>query len=411
VGYCLAMSENGSSSGRRVGVAVIGLGGAVATTAAAGLELLRLGIAGHDGLPLAGLDADLAAYEELVLSGWDVSGDDLATQAERHGVLGPAELAAAAPALSAVRPWPAVRNAAFCRNVDGAHAVLADGHRAAAGAIAHDLRRFREDAVLDGLVVLNLASTERPADLDAPALATLAGLERALDEDDPAVGPAVLYAYAAIREGVPYVNFTPSVAADAPALVELARELNVPVAGKDGKTGQTLMKTVIAPALRDRALRVEGWFSTNILGGGDGLVLDDPDSLQSKLDTKGSVLDGILGYEVADHKVRIEYYRPRGDAKEAWDAIDVVGFLGQRMQLKVNFLCKDSILAAPLAIELARLADLADRRGDGGVQEHLGVFFKAPMTADGRAPEHAMPVQQATLERWLAAGRAAAATP
>jgi myo-inositol-1-phosphate synthase len=254
-------------------------------------------------------------------------------------------------------------------------------------------------------VMVNLASTERPVPLDHPALATLDGLEVALDADDPAVGPGVLYAYAAIAEGVPYANFTPSVCADAPALIELAERLGVPVAGKDGKTGQTLMKTVIAPGLRSRALHVDGWFSTNILGNRDGLALDDPDSLASKLGTKGSVLDACLGYHVEDHVVRIEYYRPRGDAKEAWDTVDLVGFLGERMQLKVNFLCKDSILAAPLVIELARLLDHARLRGEAGVQEQLGGFFKAPMTADGRPPEHALHRQEDELAAWLADGR------
>ena len=174
------------------------------------------------------------------------------------------------------------------------------------------------------------------------------------------------------------------------------------VAGKDGKTGQTFMKTVIAPALRSRSLHVDGWFSTNILGNRDGLALDDPSSLKSKLGTKKSVLDEILGYPVEDHIIDIRYYRPRGDDKEAWDNIDVTGFMGQRMQIKVNFLCKDSILAAPLAIEIARCLGLADRRGEGGVQEQLGVFFKAPMTPEGRPPVHAFHTQERRLLDWLA---------
>jgi myo-inositol-1-phosphate synthase len=214
----------------------------------------------------------------------------------------------------------------------------------------------------------------------------------------------MVYAYAAIAEDAGYVNFTPSLAADVPALVAFAEQRGVPVAGKDGKTGQTMVKTVLAPAFRARALTVEGWYSTNILGNRDGLALDDPDSLNSKLQTKGSVLDSILGYPVEDHVVRIDYYRPRGDQKEAWDAIDLVGFLGQRMQIKVDFQCRDSILAAPLAVELARLTDLAQQRGEGGVQRQLGWFFKAPMTADGGVPEHAFHRQEDVLLDWLAAG-------
>ncbi|WP_375466242.1 inositol-3-phosphate synthase, partial [uncultured Methylobacterium sp.] len=178
---------------------------------------------------------------------------------------------------------------------------------------------------------------------------------------------------------------------------------NVPVAGKDGKTGQTMMKTVLAPAFKARALHVDGWFSTNILGNRDGLALNDPNSLQSKLNTKGTVLDSILGYPVEDHLVHIHYYRPRGDDKEAWDNIDVTGFMGQRMQIKVNFLCKDSILAAPLVIEIARVLDLAKKRGDGGVQEQLSTFFKAPMVRNGKGPEHDFGKQGKMLLDWLGA--------
>jgi myo-inositol-1-phosphate synthase len=181
----------------------------------------------------------------------------------------------------------------------------------------------------------------------------------------------------------------------------LAERERVPVAGKDGKTGQTLIKTVLAPAFRSRALKVDGWYSTNILGNRDGQILDDPSSLASKLGTKGSVLDSILGYDVDDHVVRIDYYRPRGDAKEAWDNIDLIGFLGQRMQLKVDFLCRDSILAAPLVLELVRLVAEAKRRGEGGAQEQLGFFFKAPTTKDGRVPEHALHAQERALFDWL----------
>jgi myo-inositol-1-phosphate synthase len=257
--------------------------------------------------------------------------------------------------------------------------------------------------------MVNLASTERPVALDLPALATVDAFEAALDADDPEIGPGMLYAYAAIREGVPYANFTPSVSADVPALIALAEAENVPIAGKDGKTGQTMVKTVLAPGLKGRALRIAGWFSSNILGNRDGQALHDPDSLQSKLDTKGAVLDSIVGYHVEDHVVAIHYYKPRGDEKEAWDTIDLVGFLGRPMQLKVNFLCRDSILAAPLAIEIARVLDLASRSGHGGVQEQLGLFFKAPMTADGSVPEHALHRQEEALRAWLAQAVPAAA--
>ncbi len=405
-----AQSSNATRVPRRVGVAVVGLGGAVATTAVAGLELLRLGASGPDGLPLAGLQVGgvpveqatgLVPYDQIVLGGWDLDGSDLRKAAEQHGVLDHRQLEVVGPVLSSITPWPAAADADFCRNVTGAHVVVADGRRAQADAIRADLRRFREQESLDGLVLVNLASTERWPDMTAPALQTPEGFEAGLDADDPVIAPAMVYAYAAIMEGVGYGNFTPSLGADVPALIALAEQRGVPVAGKDGKTGQTMMKTVLAPAFRSRALRVEGWYSTNILGNRDGLALDDPSSLASKLSTKGEVLDSILGYQVEDHVVRIDYYRPRGDQKEAWDAIDLIGFLGQRMQVKVDFQCRDSILAAPLAVEIARLLDLAQQRGEGGVQRHLGWFFKAPMTADGSTPEHALHRQEQTLLDWL----------
>jgi myo-inositol-1-phosphate synthase len=252
--------------------------------------------------------------------------------------------------------------------------------------------------------MINLASTEKAVDRDSEMFASLESFEQALDTNAPEISPAMFYAYAAIAEGVPFANFTPSVAADVPALVEFARQQNVPIAGKDGKTGQTMMKTVIAPGLRARALKVEGWYSTNILGNRDGLALSDPESLKSKINTKGSVLDEILGYKVEDHLVDIRYYRPRGDNKESWDNIDITGFLGQPMQIKINFLCKDSILAAPLVIEITRILDLAHRRGESGVQEQMSVFFKLPQVENEveTHPVHALHRQEKMLYDWLA---------
>ncbi|WP_089156468.1 inositol-3-phosphate synthase [Micromonospora sp. NBS 11-29] len=384
---------------QRIGVAVVGLGGAVATTAVAGVELLRLGMRDTSGLPLAHR-TDLVPYESLVFGGWDLAPDDLAKAAHVHRVVEPAQLDTVAGPLQAIRPWPAVSDPAWCRNATGANVVPVGPLRERVAHLREDLRRFRTEQALERVVVVNLASTEARPDPAAPVLARLAAFEEGLDRDDPTITPGLLYAYAAIREGCPYVNFTPSLGADVPALVELAERERVPVAGKDGKTGQTLLKTVLAPAFRSRALVVEGWYSTNILGNRDGQILDDPSSLASKLDTKGSVLDDILGYPVDDHVVRIDYYRPRGDAKEAWDNIDLIGFLGQRMQVKVDFLCRDSILAAPLVIELVRLIVEAARRGEGGPQEQLGYFFKAPQTRGGVA-EHALHAQERTLLRWL----------
>lgn len=393
-----------AATGRRVGVLVVGMGGAVASTAAAGIEMLRAGSNDLAGLPLAGTGAaGLAAYRNLHFAGWDLHAEDLDSAVREHRVLDREQSELVAPALRAMKPWPAVGSLDFCKNVDGGNKVVAKSHREAVDRIRDDIRQYRAKTGIENLVVINLASVERWPDRRAAALQTPEAFERGLDASDPAISPAMLYAYSAIAEGVPYGNFTPSLAADIPALTSLAEQRNVPVAGKDGKTGQTFIKTVLAPAFRSRQLYVEGWFSTNILGNRDGLALDNPDSLKSKLSTKGSVLDDILGYPVEDHIVDIRYYRPRGDNKEAWDNIDLVGFLGQKMQIKVNFLCRDSILAAPLVIEIARVLDLARQRGRGGIQEQLGLFFKAPMTAAGKREEHSFPVQERALFDWLAA--------
>ena len=383
---------------------VVGLGGAVATTAAAGIAMLRAGSNDMAGLPLAGVGASgLAAYRNLHFAGWDLHGENLDGAVREHRVLDRQQADLVAPALSAMTPWPAVGSVDFCKNVDGTNKVAVKSHREAVERIRDDIRKYKESSGIENLVMVNLASVERWPDRNAPALGTIQGFETGLDSTDPAISPAMLYAYASIAEGVPYGNFTPSLAADVPALTAMAERENVPVAGKDGKTGQTFIKTVLAPAFRSRALYVEGWFSTNILGNRDGLALDNPDSLKSKLNTKGSVLDDILGYPVEDHIVDIRYYKPRGDNKEAWDNIDLVGFLGQKMQIKVNFLCRDSILAAPLVIEIARVLDLARQRGKGGIQEQLGLFFKAPMTPAGKREEHSFPIQERNLLEWLAA--------
>ncbi|REJ79183.1 MAG: inositol-3-phosphate synthase [Acidobacteria bacterium] len=383
---------------RKLGIAVVGLGGAVGTTMVAGIELLKQGLIGTEGLPLAESRAELAAYDEIVFAGWDLFSADLAEAAEGHEVLSHKQFVAAEPALRQVRPWRSVANNSFLSNIEGDNIFEASDHAKAVEQIRKDLRNFRERC--EKVVMINLASTEKLSTEESEGLKTVEEFERAISDNSAKISPAMTYAYAAIKEGVPYGNFTPSVSVDLPALTELAEKENVPVAGKDGKTGQTFVKTVLAPALRSRALKVEGWYSTNILGNRDGLALSNEDSLRSKVKTKHSVLRNILGYEVEDHIVDIRYYKPRGDNKEAWDNIDVAGFLGQPMQIKVNFLCRDSVLAAPLAIEIARCLDLASRRGKGGVQEQLSVFFKSPMTKNGD-PEQAFHKQEALLDAWL----------
>lgn len=384
----------------KLGIAVIGLGGAVGSTMVAGIELIRKRLIDTTGLPLAGVSGELVAYENIVFAGWDLFGDNLAHAATEHDVLSHKQFVAIESELRAIKPWRATANKEFLANIDGANIVSAASHRETIAKIRENLAMFK--STCESVVVINLASTEKLADEGNENFNSIESFEKALDENSTLISPAMLYAYAAIAEGVPYGNFTPSVAADIPALVEFAEKNSVPLAGKDGKTGQTMIKSVLAPAFKTRALKVDGWFSTNILGNRDGLALSNADSLASKVKTKSSLLDDILGYEVEDHIVDIRYYRPRGDNKEAWDNIDLRGFLGQSMQLKVNFLCKDSILAAPLAIEIARCLDLAKRRGIKGVFEEAGVFFKFPMTRETDSkPENALHKQEAILLEWL----------
>lgn len=385
---------------RKLGIAVVGIGGAVGTTMIAGIELIKNGLVSTDGLPLAGIVGDaLTDYRDIVLAGWDLFPDHLANAAEQHDVLTHKQFVAVEEKLRSIKPWPAISDSRFLAKIDGGNSVSEATHRESIARLRRDLVEFKRTA--DSVVVINLASTEKLAAEGNEAFNSLDDFERAIDENSSDISPAMLYAYAAVAEGVPYGNFTPSVSVDIPALIEFAQRRKVPIAGKDGKTGQTFIKTVLAPALKARALTVDGWYSTNILGNRDGLALSDEDSLASKIKTKSSVLEDILGYEVQDHIVDIRYYRPRGDNKEAWDNIDVSGFLGQQMQIKVNFLCKDSILAAPLAIEIARCLDLARRRAESGIQEQLSVFFKLPMSNSNK-PEHAFHVQQLILLNWLA---------
>lgn len=392
-------------SERKLGIAIIGLGGAVGTTMVAGIELLKKGKIGTEGLPLANLDAeiikDLASYENIIFAGWDLHGENLAAAAEEHDVLTHKQFIAIEEDLRKIKPWRAVGNKSFLENIEGENTFAANNsHREAIEKICANLREFKQSC--DQTVVINLASTEKLADEGNEIFNSIADFEKALDDNAKEISPAMLYAYAAISEEIPYGNFTPSVSADIPALIEFAGKQGVPIAGKDGKTGQTMIKSVLAPAFRTRALKVEGWFSTNILGNRDGLALSNADSLASKVKTKSSLLEDILGYEVEDHLVDIRYYRPRKDNKEAWDNIDLTGFLGQPMQLKVNFLCKDSILAAPLAIEIARCLDLAKQRGEKGIFEEIGVFFKFPMTRKKDAkPENALHKQEDILLNWL----------
>jgi len=295
----------------------------------------------------------------------------------------------------------------YVTRIHGTHVKQGKTKRDLAEQLRQDLRDFKQANGCDRLVVVWCGSTEIYIE-PSPVHATLAAFERAMDENHPDIAPSMLYAWAAIMEGVPYNNGAPNLAVDTPALQELALRHGVPISGKDFKTGQTWMKTVIAPALKARMLGLEGWYSTNILGNRDGEVLDDPASFKTKEASKLSVLHTILQpetypdlYEGFSHVVRINYYPPRGDNKEGWDNIDIVGWMGYPMQIKVNFLCRDSILAAPIVLDLALFSDLASRAGMKGIQEWLSFYYKSPMAAAGLSPEHDLFIQQTKLKNTL----------
>jgi myo-inositol-1-phosphate synthase len=344
---------------------------------------------------------------KLVFGGWDAFPDDAYEAAVNAGVLDKEHLNAVREELRSIRPLPAVFDSRYVHNLHGTHLKDSGSLREAAEQVRDDMRAFKREHGIERAVMVNCASTEAYVQ-PQEAHFSLESFERALDASDPAISPAMIYAYAAIMEGVPYANGAPSLAVDIPALTQLAKERGVPICGKDFKTGQTWMKTIVAPGLKARMLGLEGWYSTNILGNRDGEVLDDPESLKSKEVSKLSVLERILQpelypelYEEIAHVVRINYYPPRGDAKEGWDNIDIFGWLGYPMQIKINFLARDSILAAPIVLDLALFLDLAQRAGMGGIQEWLSFYFKSPMTLLERYPEHDLFIQLMKLKNTL----------
>ncbi|MDG2516438.1 inositol-3-phosphate synthase [Lysobacter soli] len=394
----------------RLGILMPGLG-AVATTFIAGVEAIRT----HGAQPVGSLTqmgnirlgkrtenrcprirdfVPLAPLDDIVFGGWDVYQDSVYESARNARVLDPALLDSVKQPLDAIKPMPAVFDPAFVPNLDGRHVKPETHAMARVEALVEDMRRFREEHRCSRLVVVWCASTEKY--LEAQDVhATLDAFEQGLRDNHPAIAPSMLYAYAAISQGIPFVNGAPNLTCDIPALVELALKTGTPIGGKDFKTGQTLMKTILAPGLQARALGIRGWFSSNILGNRDGLVLDHPDNFRTKEVSKLGVLEDILRPELSPelygelyHKVRINYYPPHGDNKESWDNIDIFGWLGYPMQIKINFLCRDSILAAPIVLDLALFIDLAKRAGMSGTQEWLSFYFKSPQTAPGLRPEH-----------------------
>src|ERR671933_1440573 len=409
----------------KLGVLMPGMG-AVATTFVAGVELIkkglgepvgsltqlgtiRLGKRTENRVPRVKEFVPLAGLEDMVFGGWGAFPDDAYEAATVAGVLEKEHLNAVREELKGIEPFAAVFDPRYVAKLEATHKKTYGTLREAAEQVREDIRAFKKGRGVDRVVMVSCASTEaylQPQE----AHFSPERFEEALDRSDPAISPAMIYAYAAIMEGVPYANGAPSLAADIPALVELATRRGVPIAGKDFKTGQTLMKTIVAPGLKARMLGLEGWYSTNILGNRDGEVLDDEKSLKSKEVSKLSVLEHILQpelypdlYKKISHVVKINYYPPRGDSKEGWDNLDIFGWLGYQMQIKINFLARDSILAAPIVLDLALFLDLAERAGMRGIQEWLSFYFKSPMTLPELYPEHDLFIQQMKLKNTLRA--------
>jgi len=410
----------------KLGILIPGMG-AVTTTFIAGVEAVKLGMAKPIGsitqlntirlgkrtdnnIPKIKDFVPLAGIEDLEFGGWDIFEENCYDAAIQAGVLDRPLLDSLRGPLEKIKPMPAVFDKEYVKRINGPNLKPKGSKMDHAEMVMDDIRNFKERTNSSRLAMIWCGSTEvfhRPAAVHQ----TLKDFECGLQKNDPEISPSQIYAYAALKMGIPYANGSPHLTTDTAALMELARDRGVPIAGKDFKTGQTFMKTLIAPGLKSRMLGVAGWFSTNILGNRDGEVLDDPGSFKSKEESKLSALEQILQpdlypdlYEHIHHKVRIEYYPPRGDAKEGWDNIDIVGWLGYPMQIKINFLCRDSILAAPLVLDIVLFMDLAQRAGMRGVQEWLSFFFKAPMTAPGLYPEHDIFIQSLKLKntlRWM----------
>ena len=410
----------------KLGVLLVGLG-AVATTFIAGVENIRRGRAKPIGsltqmatirlgkrtdrrAPKIKDFVPLADLQNLVFAAWDPIPDDAYTAATKAGVLEGQHLEPIADFLKAIKPMPAAFDQHYVKRLQGTNVKQGKTKRDLAEQLREDIRNFKKSAGCDRLVLVWCASTEVFI-TPGPAHQSLAAFEQAMEQNDVAIAPSMLYAYAALMENVPFANGAPNLTVDVPALERLAVDRGVPIGGKDFKTGQTMMKTVLAPAFKARMLGLAGWYSTNILGNRDGEVLDDPESFKTKEESKLGVLEYILQpeaypelYGKVYHKVRINYYPPRGDNKEGWDNIDIFGWLGYPMQIKVDFLCRDSILAAPIVLDLALFFDLAQRAGLSGVQEWLSFYFKSPQTAPGLYPEHDLFIQQTKLKntlRWM----------
>jgi myo-inositol-1-phosphate synthase len=407
----------------KLGILLPGMG-AVATTFVAGAMTVRKGLGKPIGsltqmgtirlgkrtekrIPMIKDFVPLTDLGDLVFAGWDPYPDDMYESARKAGVLDKDLLERIRPELEAIKPMPAVFDREYVKRLNGNYVKSGQTKMDLADQLREDIRKFKQSNNLARMVMIWCASTEVYIE-PGPVHQSLTEFEKGLKENDPRIAPSMIYAYAALREGVPFGNGAPNLTVDIPAMLELASQEKVPVSGKDFKTGQTLMKTILAPGFKARMLGVSGWFSTNILGNRDGEVLDDPMSFKSKEVSKLGALEYILQPELYPdlykgfyHKVRINYYPPRGDNKEGWDNIDIFGWLGYPMQIKVDFLCRDSILAAPLVLDLALFMDLAARAGMSGIQEWLSFYYKSPMVAKGLYPEHDLFIQLKKLKNTL----------
>jgi myo-inositol-1-phosphate synthase len=419
----MSASLNIQKPSGKLGVMTVGMG-AVATTFIAGVMSIRKGLAKPIGSltqmgtirlgkrtekknPLIKDFIDLAGLDDLVFGGWDIFPDNAYEAAVKAGVLRREHLDPVRVELEALKPWPAVFDQRYVKNLHGDNVKKAATKYDYARLLMKDIRRFKEEHKLDRMVMIWCASTEIFLKKE-PVHETIESFEKAMKENHPSIAPSMIYAYAALQSGVPFANGAPNLTVDIPAIWQLAREKGLPISGKDFKTGQTLMKTILAPGFKARLLGLNGWFSTNILGNRDGEVLDDPESFKTKEESKLSVLEYILQpdvypdlYSKYTHKVRINYYPPRGDNKEGWDNIDIFGWMGYPMQIKIDFLCRDSILAAPIVLDLVLFMDLARRAGMKGIQEWLSFYFKSPMCAPELYPEHDLFIQLMKLKNTL----------
>ena len=406
-----------------LGVMLVGLG-AVSTTLIAGVEAVKLGLGKPFGsltqmgtirlgkrterrTPLIKDFVPLADIHDLVFGAWDIFPDDAFMAASKAAVLDQALLKKLEAPLHAIKPMKGAFDQRWVRRLTGTHVKVGRNKKDLADQIVADIKEFKARTGVSRSVMIWCGSTEAYS-VAKPEHQDITAFEKALEDNSPEISPSMIYAYASLTSGVPFVNASPNLCVDMPALVEIAGKNKLPIAGKDLKSGQTLMKTVIAPGFKARMLGVRGWYSTNILGNRDGEVLDDPESFKAKEESKRGVLQYILQpdlypelYGNIRHQVRIDYYPPRGDNKEGWDNIDIFGWLGYSMQLKINFLCRDSILAAPIVLDLALFLDLAHRSGMRGIQEWLSFYFKTPMTAPGLYPEHDLFIQLMKLKNTL----------